>query len=185
MSNQKTSAALLAEWIAAAKDARFLTAENGAAETEILQTLRLTDRSVMGCLLHDIGYVVCANGHIRILGGKNNACRSFFEVNKLYAGTSVFNGLLIVADTANGGLFALHGNQTNGTSEMLYLPYGSLTWERLDIGYADFVRWALSVSPTALAEGGWINAPSRDLPMKSRDAITQSKIDILLTVRKG
>ena len=186
MNNQKTSKQLLAEWIAASDSTEYLSAENSNVEMATLSKLRLTEYSVMGCLLKDLGYILCKNQFIRILGGKNSVCKSFFEINALYTGTSLLKDVLIIADTANGGLFGLNCNQQNGATlgEVLYLPYSSFTWERLDIGYSDFVRWVINVSETELISGGWIEKPQREIQMSVRDTITYSKIDVLLSIKK-
>lgn len=182
----KTSTRLLAEWIAKSNETQFLAAENTEKEKEILNKLQLTDRSIIGCLINDLGYILCGNHHIRILGGKNPHCRSFFEINNLYTGTGLLQGVLIVADTSNGGLFALNCDKRNEAmlGEMLYLPYGSLTWEQLDIGYSDFVRWAIDVLNETLVSGGWIDSDTPSRSLSARDQITQSKLDILLSMQQ-
>lgn len=181
-----TNAKLLAGWIVASKDTQFLPAENAKAEINILNKLELTDRSILGCLIKDLGYIICANRHIRILGGKNPHYRSFFDVNALYTGTGLLKGVLIIADTSNGGLFALKCDKSNGATlgEVLYLPYGSLLWERLDIGYSDFIKWAIRVSKEELIAGGWLDTSSQNPPDSMRDQITQSKLDILLSMHE-
>lgn len=180
------SSKLLAEWIAMSKETQFLVAENTEKEENLLYELQLTERSVLGCLIKDLGYVICGNLHIRILGGKNPRCKSFFEVNALYTGVGLLRGILIVADTSNGGLFALNCDKSTGATlgEMLYLPYGSLMWERLDIGYSDFVKWAINASAEELMFGGWIDSSIKNIPLDLRDRITQSKLDILLSMQK-
>lgn len=180
------SSKLLAEWIAMSNKTQFLVAENTEEEENLLNKLQLTESSVLGCLIKDLGYVICGNHHIRILGGKNPHCKSFFEVNTLYTGAGLLQGILVVADTLNGGLFALNCDKNTGAAlgEMLYLPYGSLIWERLDIGYSDFVRWAINASPETLVSGGWVDSNSKNVPFNVRDQITQSKLDILLSIRK-
>lgn len=181
-----SSAKLLAEWIVASKGTQFLTAKNTETEMKILDRLQLTEHSTIGCLIKDLGYVVCENRHIRILGGKNPDCESFFDINALYTGSWLLKGVLVIADTSNGGLFALNCDESNGATlgEVLYLPYGSLLWERLDIGYSDFVQWAIHISRKELVEGGWLDDDSELIPLRMRDKITQSKLGILLSMGK-
>lgn len=164
----------------------LLPAENGSAETEIMRKMKFGGRPSMERILKYTGCILCKNRHIRIFGGKNSRCKSFFDINELYKGYSVLKGVIIIADISNGGIFALNCSGDNGAAlgEVLFLPGSSLIWERLGIGYDDFVEWAINASSDELAAGGWISHTRRSFSLSETDKITRGKIDILLSLRR-
>lgn len=161
-------------------------AENGSAETEIICKMNFDGCPVMERILKSTGYILCKNRHIRIFGGKNSRCKSLFDINELYKGYSVLKGVLIIADISSGGIFALNCGSDNGAAlgDVLFLPGGSLIWERLGIGYEDFAEWALNASSEELVVGGWINSALHSLSLSEMDKITRGKIDILLSFQR-
>lgn len=131
----------------AAVDVRVLpTAPERAART--LSGLQVTTRSPMGALAFGAAGLLVDHGWLRILGAGgvdlNDGLLEWNTVN-LEASAPGEQGYLIVAHDAAGGFFALDGGAlADAPRTICYLSPDSLSWEPLDIGYTQFLGWALS-----------------------------------------
>jgi hypothetical protein len=107
----------------------------------VLLGLQITTRSTLGALAHETGGMLIDHGWLRILGSGNAQLpRNIVDWN---GGTA--EGHLRVADDAAGGFFSINGGGLgDDTGSIYYLAPDSLIWEPLDIGYTDFLSWALS-----------------------------------------
>ncbi|PCE32982.1 hypothetical protein BZL54_07580 [Burkholderia ubonensis subsp. mesacidophila] len=81
------------------------------------------------------------SGYLRLLGsGHPRPTRNIVDWNE---GRS--SGFLLVADDVVGGFFALNGGALGkDVGSMYYLAPDNLTWESLEIGYGDFLRWCVT-----------------------------------------
>lgn len=91
----------------------------------------------MGAVVYETGGIVVDNGWLRILGSGSPALnRDLMGWNK-----NKQQGILLVADDALGGFFALNGGafgqETLG--KIYYLSPDNLEWEPLDKSYSDFL----------------------------------------------
>lgn len=180
--NEKTSTeSLVKNWLTTKSDITFVASNNTHNERYLINQMGISKKSVLGCICLNYGYILCGNKHIRLLGGKSDNCLSLFDVNELNNGHSVIKNILIVADTSDGGIFALNCNRDTGAEigEMLYLPSKSLIWEPLGIGYADFVRWALMSTESDLLFNGWIDGETTTISFSKADSILKAKIYVL------
>lgn len=131
----------------AAVDVRVLpTTPERAART--LSGLQVTTRSPMGALAFDVAGLLVDHGWLRILGAGGVALTDgLLEWNtvNLEASAPGEQGYLIVAHDAVGGFFALDGGALVGAPRTIcYLSPDSLSWEPLELGYTEFLGWALS-----------------------------------------
>jgi len=112
-----------------------------AANTQVLLGLQVTTRSTLGAIAHDTGGLLIDHGWLRMLGSGN----ARLPRNLLDWNTARGEGYLLVADDAAGGFFALNGGALGGDlGAMYYHAPDTLAWEALEIGYTDFLGWALS-----------------------------------------
>lgn len=131
---------LIQEWVASAGvSCEILPA--GPQADEVLLGLQVSTRSPLGAIAHGTGGLLIDHGWLRVLGsGHPRLPRDLLRWNHGRA-----DGFLLVADDAAGGFFALDGGAFGGEPGTLhYCAPDTLTWEALDVGYTDFVQWALS-----------------------------------------
>jgi hypothetical protein len=143
LTNDTSAWPLLLEDIKTAKNKiEILPASKGK---DALYQTQVTTHSYMGAVIYFTGGILVDNGWIRILGsGSEKLKRSLPGWNK---GKS-FNELgeqppfLLIADDADGGLFAINGGKF-GTDlgKIYYLAPERLKWEALHIGYTEFLSF--------------------------------------------
>ena len=131
---------MVRQWLAQAQRPAELLPPSAQAD-EVLQGLQVTTRSPMGAIAHETGGVLIDHGWLRILGsGHERLPRNLRNWNQGRA-----EGFLLVADDAVGGFFAINGGGLGADPGALYyLAPDTAQWEALEIGYSDFVQWALS-----------------------------------------
>ncbi|VVO24186.1 hypothetical protein PS834_04470 [Pseudomonas fluorescens] len=107
----------------------------------VLSSLQITTRSTLGAIAYETGGLVIDHGWLRVLGsGHPQLPRNLVDWNN---GRS--DAYLLVADDAAGGFFSINGGGLgDDVGAMYYWAPDTLRWEQLDIGYTDFLGWALS-----------------------------------------
>ena len=137
-------------WISQAKiDVQVLPADLQEREKELLSA-QVTTRSPMGALLYETGGLLVDSGWLRILGAKSDRMhRSLSDWNKALFphlwDQPTPPPLIVVADDVIGGLFALNGGAFGPKAGMIYyFAPEALTWEPLEMGYSEFLQWAMS-----------------------------------------
>ncbi|GAB3723908.1 DUF2625 domain-containing protein [Hymenobacter agri] len=133
---------LVQGWIAAAKNkVQVLPKTAGRADSALLAA-QVTTRSSMGAVVYETGGILVDGGWLRILGsGSPTLNRDLMGWNK-----DKQKGLLLVADDALGGFFALNGGAFDQATlgKIYYLAPDNLEWEPLDMGYSDFLVFCFS-----------------------------------------
>ncbi|UVM52717.1 MULTISPECIES: DUF2625 domain-containing protein [unclassified Pseudomonas] len=111
--------------------------ENG----RVLSGLQVTTRSTLGAIAYGTGGLLIDHGWLRVLGsGHPQLPRNLVDWNDGRA-----DAYLLVADDAAGGFFSINGGGLgDDVGAMYYWAPDTLRWEQLDIGYTDFLGWALS-----------------------------------------
>lgn len=117
---------------------------------DVLLHLQVTTRSLLGTVAYETGGILIDHGWLRILGsGHARLSRNLKDWN-----LDASRGYLLIADDAVGGFFALNGGGLGSDAGALYYwSPDSLTWEALEIGYGDFLGWALSEQSQLFYEG--------------------------------
>ena len=107
----------------------------------VLSSLQITTRSTLGAIAYETGGLLIDHGWLRVLGsGHPQLPRNLVDWNN---GRS--DAYLLVADDAAGGFFSINGGGLgDDVGAMYYWAPDTLRWEQLDIGYTDFLGWALS-----------------------------------------
>ncbi|TMU71865.1 DUF2625 domain-containing protein [Pseudomonas fluorescens] len=124
--------------------------------TRVLSGLQVSTRSTLGSIAYDTGGLLIDHGWLRVLGsGHPQLPRNLLDWN---AGRA--EGYLLVADDAAGGFFAINGGGLgDDAGAMYYCAPDTLRWEPLEIGYTDFLGWALSDNLATFYDGlrweGW------------------------------
>ena len=117
------------------------------AENELLN-VQVTTRSILGAVLYETGGIIIDNGWLRILGsGSEGLERRVSEWNKgkTFENDGEQPSHLLVADDVTGGYFAINaGGIGSEIGKIYYLAQDTLHWESLNIGYSDFLYWALT-----------------------------------------
>lgn len=108
----------------------------------VLLGLRVTTRSTLGAVAYETGGILIDGGWLRFLGsGHEQLSRNILDWTHLHDG----GGHLLVADDAAGGFFSINGGRFGeDVGSMYYWAPDTLEWEPLEIGYTDFLEWALS-----------------------------------------
>lgn len=146
---------LVRQWLAEA-ERPFEVLPPSSQRGEVLVGLQVTTRSPLGAIAYETGGVRIDHGWLRILGsGHPHLPRDVAGWN---AGRS--SGYLLVADDLVGGFFAINGGGLGqDPGAMYYFAPDTLQWEAMEIGYSDFLRWALSDRLDVFYEGlrwpGW------------------------------
>ena len=133
---------------------------------EVLSGLQVSTRSTLGSIAYDTGGLVIDHGWLRVLGSGNpQLSRNLIDWNE---GRGV--GYLLVADDAVGGFFAINsGALGDDIGAMYYWAPDTLRWEPLEIGYTDFLGWAVSERLAMFYEGLRWNGWQRDLETLKTD----------------
>lgn len=146
---------LVRQWFAEASlPFEVLSASRNSGD--VLTRLQVTTRSPLGAIIYETGGVLIDHGWLRVLGsGHPKLPRNIVEWN-----INRSSGHLLVADDAVGGFFSINGGALGSDQgSMYYWAPDTLDWEALDLGYSDFLRWALSDRLTIFYEGlrwaGW------------------------------
>ncbi|MBJ9978291.1 DUF2625 domain-containing protein [Pseudomonas sp. S75] len=121
-----------------------------SSNAEVLLHLHVTTRSLLGTVAYHTGGILIDHGWLRILGsGDARLTRDLKHWN-----ADPDCGYLLVADDAAGGFFALNGGGLGADIGALYYwAPDSLDWEALNIGYSDFLGWALSEQSQLFYDG--------------------------------
>lgn len=126
----------IAAWSrSAARPVEILPAADGAAN---LVALQVTTRSTLGAVAYETGGIRIDDGWLRVLGGGSAKLeRSLASWNRI-GGEPRLPGALLVADDAIGGFFAMRS-----TGELSYFAPDTCAWEDLELGYTDWLEWAM------------------------------------------
>jgi hypothetical protein len=137
--NANPALPLVRQWLAEARRPYELLSPSDA-RGDVLVELQVTTRSPTGAIAYETGGVLIDHGWLRILGAGNpKLSRNLAEWNR---GRS---GHLLVADDVAGGFFAINGGSLgDDAGAMYYWAPDTLRWEALNMGYAAFIRWAVS-----------------------------------------
>ncbi|NHZ39638.1 DUF2625 family protein [Massilia aquatica] len=131
---------LIRQWASAA-DLPVELLPPSADRAAVLLALQVTTRSAMGALAYESGGILVDGGWLRILGSGHPRLER--NITAWNAGKS--DGFLLVADDVLGGFFALNGGGLGHDQGMVYyLAPDTLVWESLEVGFTDFVEWALT-----------------------------------------
>lgn len=181
-----TSAQLLRRWLEENPGAAVIPLS--CRSPEALSEMGLTRRSVLGALLDTCGGILCAGRQLRLLGGENAAGASLYALNEVKNGRpTLLPGALAVGQDAGGGIFALNCGLLAQAppGEVLYLPGDSPRWERLGMGHADFVCWALHISTQDWQAGGWGSRPGGLPPLSQADVQLRGKLALCRAMNGG
>ena len=98
----------------------------------------------MGALVYGSGGLLIDNGWLRIAGsGHPRLPRDPASWTQRPEFASV--RALPIADDVAGGIFALNGGDLGeDTGCVYYFAPDTLNWESLEVGYSEFLQWALS-----------------------------------------
>lgn len=127
-----------------------------ADNSRVLSALQVSTRSTLGAIAYETGGLLIDHGWLRIIGsGHPQLSRNLADWNDGRA-----EGYLLVADDAVGGFFSINGGALgDDVGEMYYWAPDTLQWEQLEIGYTDFLSWALSDRLATFYDGlrweGW------------------------------
>jgi hypothetical protein len=139
---------MIKEWISEAQNqVEFLTNNRVEGEKTILQ-LRVTNKSTMGAIALECGGILVDNGWLRILGsGNERISGNMLSWNNL-DGTEIefpLRGAMVIAYDIIGGFYAINaGGFSSNIKNVFYFAPDSLEWEDIEMGYTDFINWALN-----------------------------------------
>ena len=131
---------MIREWIAASPlNAQFLpaAAEDGR---RCLEALQVTTRSPMGALAFHTGGLLVDQGWLRILGAGSAALPRALDLWNGAPGSQRCDRGVLIADDVVGGFFAWFREPRT----VHYLAPDTLEWEDSELGYTDWLSWALT-----------------------------------------
>lgn len=130
----------ISRWVAEADSSCELLPPSDR-RADVLVALQVTTGSTLGAVAYETGGILLAQGWLRLLGSGNE--RLSRDLAMWNEGRS--HGFLLVADDIVGGFFALNGGALGSDpGNIYYLAPDTLEWEALEVGYSDFLVWALS-----------------------------------------
>ena len=110
-----------------------------------LSKVQVTTRSILGTIIYETGGLLISHGWLRILGSGSTSFQ-LPSVPDLSARLGLLDvsppktKRIVIGVDVLGGLFAL----TNDTQTVHYFAPDLLQWEDLELGYSDFLQWAMS-----------------------------------------
>jgi hypothetical protein len=127
-------------WISqAGKRVQVLPADNQSSAATLL-ALQISTATPLGALADQTGGLLVDSGWLRILGsGHERMPWGLAEWNGLQADHQPVPDKLILAHDVLGGFFAREHNK-----KISYFSPDSLKWENTQLGYKDWLAWALS-----------------------------------------
>ena len=178
-------------WIASAKNKIQVLPKTAARADSALLAAQVTTRSPMGAVVYETGGIIVDNGWLRILGsGSPGLNRDLMGWNK-----GKQQGLLLVADDALGGFFALNGGAFGQATlgKIYYLSPDNLEWEPLDKNYSEFLVFCFSGNLNKFYDNmRWKGWQPEIAPLNSSQGIacypflfTEEGTNINKTVRKA
>ena len=132
---------LVEQWIASAKNQVEVLPARDDDRSRALEELQVTTRSPMGAIVYETGGLLIDHGWLRILGsGHPRLPRSLMQWNR----EAEADGFLLIADDVVGGFFAINGGALGKDLKTIYyFAPDTLRWESLELGYSDFLCFAL------------------------------------------
>lgn len=131
---------MIRDWIAASPvDVKVLPAspEDGR---RCLEALQVTTRSPMGAVAFHTGGLLVDHGWLRVLGAGSAALPRSLDLWNAVGGSARFDRGVLIADDVLGGFFAWFREPRT----VHYLAPDTLEWEDSQLGYADWLAWALT-----------------------------------------
>lgn len=157
INTQEPAWELVSQWIREAKNKVQVLPKTPARADSALLAAQVTTRSPMGAIVYETGGLLIDDGWLRVLGSGSPALnRTLMSWNQ---GKPA--GLLLIADDALGGFYALNGGafgpETLG--KVFYFAPGTLRWEATNKTYSEFLLFCFSGDLGAYYRGlrwpGW------------------------------
>lgn len=145
---QQSAWLILRDWFAQAKNLYEILASYPEDASAALVGMQLSTRSPLGAIVYETGGVLIDHGWLRILGSGNEKLpRGLFDWNfgKTFKQSGEQPSYLLIADDAIGGYFAINaGGIGADIGRVYYYHPKSQQWKSLNLGYSEFLGWALS-----------------------------------------
>ena len=133
---------LVQGWIASGTNKVQVLPKTSTRADSALLAAQVTTRSPMGAVIYETGGIIVDNGWLRILGSGSPALnRDLMSWNE-----DKQKGILLIADDALGGFFALNGGAFGQATlgKIYYLAPENLEWEPLNFSYSEFLIFCFS-----------------------------------------
>lgn len=138
---------LIQEWATKSGHTNEFLPVNFDNARKVLLKLQVSTKSALGAVAYKTGGILADNRWLRILGsGHEMFLRDIVSWNEIEdSGSSAkLKGCLLIADDVLGGFFAINGGAFQGEmGNVFYFAPDTLEWEDLEMGYTDFIHWAL------------------------------------------
>lgn len=139
---------ILRDWFVSAKNHYEILPSYPEDAGKELVGMQLSTRSPLGAVIYETGGISIDHGWLRLLGsGHEKLPRGLFEWNfgKTFKQSGEQPSHLLVADDAVGGYFAINaGGLGEKVGQIYYHNPKSKAWECMNLGYSEFLGWALS-----------------------------------------
>lgn len=133
--------------IAASPVAQLVVADPQAGE-HCLHRLQVTAHSTLGAMALHVGLLRIEHGWLRLYGSGDAASPDLASVNGLPDNPDTARSqppTMTIGTDVMGGSFAINGGGLPGRfGDVHYYAPDTLAWESLELGYTDFIGWALS-----------------------------------------
>lgn len=139
---------IVQEWVSQAKNQVEILPNNRFDGEKTLFELQITNESTMGAIALECGGILVDNGWLRILGSGNEKISGNMLSWNNIDGTEIefpLRGTMIIAYDIVGGFYAINvGALGSIIKSVFYFAPDSLEWEDIEMGYTDFINWALN-----------------------------------------
>ena len=137
---------LVEEWLNKLRTSEILPRDESRAQSELLG-LQVTTRSLMGALVYGSSDIVIDGNWLRVLGsGCERMKRGIYSFNlgKSFSEAGQMPSYLLVVDDILGEFFAINGGAFDDKAgNVFYYAPDSGEWEDTQLGYSQFLYWAL------------------------------------------
>ncbi|WP_110955877.1 DUF2625 family protein [Anaerosinus massiliensis] len=148
---------LIQEWATKSGHKNEILPVNFDNAQKVILKLQVSTKSALGAVAYKTGGILVDNRWLRILGsGHERFSRNIISWNKIdiLEGSPKMKGCLLIADDVLGGFFAINGGGIQGEmGNVFYFAPDTLEWEDMEMGYTDFIHWAMAGDVAKFYEG--------------------------------
>lgn len=139
---------MIQEWVNEAKNQVEVLKNNRVDGEKTLLQLQVTNKSTMGAIALECGGLLIDKGWLKILGsGNEKISGNLLSWNNLDGKKIKFSlgAAMIIAYDIVGRFYAINAGGFGGSvKSIFYFAPDALEWEDTEMGYTDFIYWALS-----------------------------------------
>ena len=138
--------------------------DNPNPTDELLDILKITDRSTLGTRIKYTNGILIKNKFIRLFGSEESewtdSIKKWNNFPEQEKKAHIPSACVIFGYDLLGGFFAINGGAFGQElGKVFYFAPDTLNWENLDMGHSDFISWCISGNVDKFYESFmWVNS---------------------------